>query len=514
MNQTASTKVVMVSPESRLFCRVESSTHLAREQQRFKALVELGLLKAETVPVFEEATQTAARFLETPICILGLMTQDRQWIKSAVGLSKVGLMNELAVSRQVRRSESYCTYVVDTHQVLAIEDTATNPTFAKSIMFQHYGIRAYLGAPLVTTSGHCLGTLAVMDLVPRTFTAKDIEFLTMMARWALSEIERNCLLKAQNNSTVGLRNGRPSGLGKSNILENNEHLSQPEISHLKIKLLTRLSEDLRTPLTSVMGMTSVIRREIYGPLSSKQKEYLEIIQNSGQHLIELVDEISALGVLTVNDQKLQVSSVDIEMLCQQAMQKLEALAKRRKLHIKVSVEPGNRIWQIDKEKVRQILYYLIFSVMQSSEAGCVVRVHAYRKHEKMQIAIWVSHLWLEIDFEMANIVSLQGVGAISNGSEVVANECGTNQKPATSYLHTLQLESISSLSVVLAAVEQLAQTSDSSNDMRENLGLLLSCQLAELHGGEITVQGWSEWGDRYVVSLPQMVTENGIVIGQ
>jgi len=509
-NQAARTGVgvVMVGPESRLFCRLDSGTQAAREQQRFKALVDLGLLKAEIVPAFEEATQTAARFLDAPISILGLMTQDRQWIKSSVGLSISGLMNELAASRQLQRSETFCTYVVDSHQVLAIDDTATDPFFARSILFQNYGIRSYLGAPLLTASGHCLGTLAVMDLVPRTFTGKDKEFLAMMARWAESEVERNCLLKAQGTSLVGLRYARPSGVSKSNLVGQNGHQPKPETDAVKVKLLSHLSQELRTPLTSVMGMTSVLRREIYGPLSGKQKEYLEIIHDSGQQLVELVDEILSLGTLDENSQKLHVTSVDIEMLCQQATQKLEQVAKHRQQQMRLSVEPTNRIWLLDKEKVRQILYYLIFSVIQSAAVGCVVRIDVSGNSEKLNIALWASHPWLEDGVPQGDVYShLDVCHVASNGSQALTDSRNFEGKElitGSSLPSDLGLGSITSLSSALASERELTQPFGNGNKARESLGLLLSCQLAELHGGEITVQGWSEWGYRYVVSLPHL----------
>ena len=336
-------EMVMESPASRLFCRLDNFTPAAREQQRFKVLTELGLLKTDTVPVFEEATQTASRFLETPISIVGLMTEDRQWIKSAVGLSRLGLMNELLTSRQLPRKESFCTYVVDSHQVLAIPDTAKDEEFSRSSLFQHYGIRAYLGVPMLTASGHCLGTLAVMDLIPRNFTSKDMEFLILLAKLIVTEIERNCLVKAEQTRVLGLHTysklprysvAPSSVLGKNeqsgfvcatsvnpaininsashiSLIEGNNQnnqFQQDSTQKLKVKLLTHLTQELRTPLTSVMGMTSVLSREIYGPLSSKQKEYLNIIHHSGQSLVSLVDEIASLGLLDENNQKLQLSS--------------------------------------------------------------------------------------------------------------------------------------------------------------------------------------------------------------
>jgi len=512
--------VVMVDPESKLFCRLSSFTPAVREQQRLKVLAELGLLEAEIVPVFEEATQTTARFLEAPICILGLMTQEWQWLKSAVGLSRVGLMNDLAASRQLPRSESLCTHVVDSHQVLAIHNTATNPVFAKSLLVQHYGIRAYLGAPLITASGQCLGTLAVMDLEPRIFSSKDIEFLSLMARWSLTEFERNHLLKSQPTDPIcwtsksSVPNLHRQTWEANSTLEPinsvNSSVAKPSSSHtLKFKLLSHLSQELRTPLTSVMGMTSVLSREIYGPLSTKQKEYLDIIHHSGQDLVSLVDEILALGILDESNQKLHLVSVDIEMLCQQAIKSLEQIAKHRQQQIRLSVEPGNRIWLLDKDKVRSILYYLIFSVIQSADPGCVVRIHVSRKMEKLNIALWVSHPWLGDCLPQVDLYSQPAICSLYNGSnpEAELNNAENQELTKTSSFLPSPSQPISSISLAaaLAAAEEVKKTSSSSQS-RESLGLLLSCELAEIHGGQISVQGSPESGYRYVVALPQVVS--------
>lgn len=523
--------MVMAAPESRLFCRLDGLTPAAREQQRFTALGELGLLEAEMVPVFEEATQTAARFLEAPICILSLMAQDKQRIKASVGLSRLGLMNDLATSRQLPRHQSLCAYVVDSHQVLIAGDTLTNRAFAETALVQHYGIRAYLGAPLLSATGICLGTLAVMDLVPRNFTSKDIDFLELMARWSLSEFERNRLFLEtrqlgsleRTNSGYWFAKSSPngqSGLGKNveyNAASTNGNAgevlsltrstpSPSATSSVKVKLLSHLSQELRTPLTSIMGMASVLGREVYGPLTTKQKEYLEIIHNSGQHLVSLVDEILSLGGLDEFTQKLDFTSVDIEMLCQQAINNLQQIASGRQQQIRLSVEPGKRIWLLDKDKVRQILYYLIFNLINSGNAGGVVRIHVSRKIEKLNIAVWVSHPWLgdglpQIEFYAQSDMSPNhhSEPALSEASVAYIQEpCSVPSLTSTNQL--LLNGSRASNSAVPEGLSHLSV----GNGSRESLGLLLSCLLAEIHGGQICVQGSPEAGYRYVVSLPQV----------
>jgi signal transduction histidine kinase len=501
--------VVMTDPEGRIFCRLDGLTPTAREEQRLETLKELGLLEADTVPVFDEATQTAARFLDVPICFLGLMTQNHVLLKSAIGLSRVGLMNQLAQSRQIPRLDSFCTYVVDSGQALAIHDTASNLLFASSLLVGHYGIRAYLGAPLISAEGECLGTLAVMDWVPRDFTNKDLEFLAITARWSLSEFERNYLLKQQQITSVLRLPPASKVQEQTTTYRTQSELTDPTTStnSIKVKLLTQLTQELRTPLTSVMGMASVLGRQVYGPLTNKQKEYLEIIHRSGQHLVTLVEEIVALGLLDESSKTLLLASVDIEMVCQQAINNLSDLAQVRQQKIRLTVEPGSRIWLMDKDKVRQMLYYLVFSILHAAEAGGEVRIHISRKSKKLKIAVWVSHPWLG-----EGIPPVYG-GAVASSLPVTATADATDEK-INSLKHKVdaspsqvpplnQLISGASILAAFTLTQELNKTPIDANS-RESLGLILSCHLAELHKGHIAVQGSLESGYRYVASLPQL----------
>ena len=513
----------MVDLKNRIFCRLDGLTPATREQKRLATLRELGLLDAETVTVFEEATQAAARFLDAPICFLGLVTQEQLLIKSAVGLSRVGLMNQLAQSRELPRHESFCTYVVDSHQVLAIHDTANNPVFASSLLVGHYGIRAYLGAPLLTADGECLGTLAVMDWEPRCFTTKDSEFLAITARWGLSEFERNHLLKQEQITPVH-RLPKPSaaveyshGWGQSEPTTESPDVSNSvsdclsSTNSVKVKLLTQLTQDLRTPLTSVMGMASVLTRQVYGPLTTKQKEYLEIIHHSGQHLVSLINEIIDLGLLDDTSQELNLMPVDIQMLCQQAINSLFEIAQARQQQIRLSVEPGNRIWLLNKDKVRQMLYYLVFGVIHSAQAGSEVRIHVSRKTDNLNMAVWISHPWMgeSISPLYGGIVDFPLPSSAAEDSNALEIPIGTrdiesSELASSSYFPpTSQLLSSASGSAISALRQELNEL-PGNNDSRESLGLLLSCHLAELHGGKISVQGSLESGYRYIVNLPKL----------
>lgn len=500
-------RFTMINPEHKLFCRLDGLTPVAREQKRLNTLKHLGLLEAETVPVFDEATQTVARFLEAPICILTLMVQEELWIKSAVGLSRIGLMNQLATSRKIPRQESFCTHVVDSQQFLIIQDTLAESIFVASALVQHYGIRSYLGTPLIAGDGECIGTLAVMDLVPHAFSERDIEFLNITARWCLREFERDRLMaetsSLQSTSSLALAKSASSAASMPIDSNNLLFLSQffDNSSHnIKIQLLEQLIQELRTPLTSVIGMASVLKRELYGPLTNKQKEYLDIIYNSGQHLSGLVEEIVNLEVLNQKNTELHLVSVELEMLCQQVINSLVEIARQKQQEFRLSVEPGQRIWSLDKEKVRQSLYYLVVSMLNSAEPGGEVRIHVSRKSKTLNIAVWVSHPYLgdglpQVELSSKNPLSLALEKALENSDandvdSLFGEQTLTSQNLAEAWHNFHQQESNS-----LAKMP------------REILGLLLSCYLAETHEGKIAVQGSQVSGYRYVLKLPKIATD-------
>jgi signal transduction histidine kinase len=261
-----------------------------------------------------------------------------------------------------------------------------------------------------------------------------------------------------------------------------------------------------------MGMASVLSRQIYGPLTSKQKEYLEIIHQSGQHLLSLVDEIVGLGLLNQTSESLKQTPVDIEMLCQQAINSLLEMAQARQQQIHLSIEPGNRIWLLQKDRIRQMLYYLVYAVIHSTEAGSEICLHISRKNETLNISIWVSNPWLEDDLPQVHsdivelLFSSSHASAVFNVLKVpvATDEVESSELALDSYLPPANPISASSSVPTTFSLKEELNKRLGTNHSREILGLLLSCHLAELQGGEISVQGSLETGYCYVITLPEL----------
>jgi signal transduction histidine kinase len=273
---------------------------------------------------------------------------------------------------------------------------------------------------------------------------------------------------------------------------------------IKVKLLNYLAQELLTPLTSVVGMASVLKQEIYGPLTNKQKEYIDVIQDSSRSLRSLVEEILELAELDDSAFTLKRTAIDIETLCQQVVTILSPAASRREQEINLSMGPGPRIWLVDKDKVQQMLHHLIFSIIQSAGAGSVIRVHVSRKEDGINLGVWVFHPWLGESLPHAKLYSdyLLKVGSDSGSpSNCETDSLGVEPQLPTQGSQRLTL-AFSELAALVAQNAEDTAPVLAGYGARERLGLLLCCQLVEIQGGQLSIQGAPESGYRYVLCLP------------
>jgi phosphoserine phosphatase RsbU/P len=164
-----------------------------REQARLSALRAYDILDSFSEPAFDDIGRVAAQICGTPIALISLVDEHRQWFKSHVGLDV----------RETPREQAFCAHAIrDPESVFIIEDTANDPRFADNPLVTGYpGIRFYAGAPLVTSEGHALGTLCVIDRQPSRLTPEQQESLRALARQVVAQMElRRALTKLERNA--------------------------------------------------------------------------------------------------------------------------------------------------------------------------------------------------------------------------------------------------------------------------------------------------------------------------
>ena len=464
-----------------LFCPWQENIASKIEAKRQGAIASLGLMEEKTIPIFEEATQTVADSLKFPICCLGIVTGQEYIIKSAYGLSHLGLMNELARRRKIDRQEAYGSYVIDSINFLRLENILMDSFFSQSLLCQTYGIVSYLGVPLVVNTGECIGCLEILDTQSRQINQADINFLMITSRWCIAEYER-IILQQNQVIPVNIDKNRDNCEEKTQIstsetkqVSDNQIQTNSDqyIRELSFQLLNQLTQKLFIPLTSIIGMSSVLKQGIYGKLNSKQEEYLQIIHNSGQEMSILVDEIAKLTNVK-SEINLEYTPVDLENLGQQIIQSLESSAQNKEHTLKLSIEPGEKVWNLDREKVKKTLYYLVNTLIEGSRSGGEIHLHISRWGKSLRVSCRVNHPWL------GEGISLEKVNLYQ---EILDNE---------------ELRS----SLAKDENKLNPENNSLSNYNYDLVCLSFSAYLANLQGGDIALQGSLESGYRFILSIP------------
>ncbi|MBE9189154.1 diguanylate cyclase [Gloeocapsopsis crepidinum LEGE 06123] len=156
------------------------NTPLPNEVARLQALNQYHILDTTPEAAFDEITSLAAYICQTPIAYISLVDAQRQWFKSKVGIATTETPLQI----------DFCTHTIQQSEALVVSDTLADKRFATNpLVTSEPYIRFYTGIPLITVEGYCLGTLCVMDYVPRELTFAQVEALQKLASQAMQLIE-------------------------------------------------------------------------------------------------------------------------------------------------------------------------------------------------------------------------------------------------------------------------------------------------------------------------------------
>jgi GAF domain-containing protein len=150
------------------------------EAERIRALESYNILDTGEDENFERIVRMARTALDTPIGLISFVDRKRQWFKSHQGFEPA----------ETPRAQSFCAHAILDESVMVVEDATKDERFADNpLVTCENGIRFYAGAPLIAQDGHRVGTLCLIDNIPRRMDDRGKKLLKDMAAQVVTEME-------------------------------------------------------------------------------------------------------------------------------------------------------------------------------------------------------------------------------------------------------------------------------------------------------------------------------------
>jgi signal transduction histidine kinase/ActR/RegA family two-component response regulator len=228
-------------------------------------------------------------------------------------------------------------------------------------------------------------------------------------------------------------------------------------ARMKDEFLASMSHELRTPLTGILGLSEALQMQTYGILNEKQLRALNMIESSGRHLLELINDILDLSKIEAGKLDLKIQLCSVAEVCQASLQLTKGMAQQKRHKVNFSMEPAGISVQADARRLKQMLVNLLSNAVKFTPEGGEIGLEARGIYAEnvLKISVWD-----------------RGIG-------IQTEDLQRLFKPF------VQLDS--------SLTRQAAGT---------GLGLSLVHRLTELHGGRMEVESSLGQGSRFTIVLP------------
>ena len=309
------------------------------EEDRLRKLYELDILDTLEEQAYDDLTRIAAEICDTPIALVSLVDQDRQWFKSHHGLDASETHRELA----------FCAHAILGDDVFIIEDSSKDERFFDNPLATDGPlVKFYAGAPLIMSDNNKVGTLCVIANEARSITPAQKDALEALARQVVSQLELRLHVKEL-------------------VL----------LDHAKDEFTSMVSHELRTPLTAIYGSLSLLANKEAGQLEEKQEQLVGISYRNAERLLALVNDILDMAKLESGNLELDEKDIDLISVLEQAVELNEQYCKGLKTSLALH-HPDNRDCVLihgDAGRLLQVMSNLISNAAKFTHENDLIEVN-------------------------------------------------------------------------------------------------------------------------------------------
>ncbi len=334
--------------------------------------------------------------------------------------------------------EGIVGWAVQQMTTLNIADATRDPRF--KMLDQSRSPRSFMVQPLATPQ-RVVGAMTLSRQRVDPFTELDAAILKVIT----------------NQAAIAIENGRLYEQLQAHAKELEVANAQiAEVSRLKSEFLANMSHELRTPLNAILGFSELLRDELAGKITDKQRrDCLDNIYNSGRHLLSLINDVLDLTKIEAGRMDLVYEEFGVDSALREVLNVVRGLATKKEIDLSSLVEPPEALMVADKNKFKQVLYNLLSNAIKFTPTGGRVLVEARLKDGHATVTVADSGIGIPREQQHKIFGAFYQVQSASN-----------REYPGT------------------------------------GLGLALTKRLVELHGGTIEFDSVQGRGTTFTVRMP------------
>ncbi|MCA6438595.1 MAG: GAF domain-containing sensor histidine kinase [Sediminibacterium sp.] len=316
----------------------------SNEDARLEELNRLQILDSEQEAQFNEIVELASRICKTPMSLITLVDENRQWVKAKVGLDLT----------ESDRNDAFCAHTILGDSVFEVPNALEDERFVNNpFVVNESNIRFYAGIPLVSENGFNLGAICVLDTVPRKLTEDQIFALDVLSRQIIKLFDlrlRNLQIEAQNS-----------------IMENQKnHLL--ELSEIQNKIISIVAHDVRSPVASLRNVINLKKQNDIS--ADEMNEFMDMLSKQLDGTMSLLSNLVEWGGILIKKSAAKWNEIDLFTLIESIFKDLEVAALVKHNRLVNDVVKGTKVWA-DENMLKFIIRNLMSNAIKFTENGAV-----------------------------------------------------------------------------------------------------------------------------------------------